>query len=113
MYHSELVAEKEARSAAQQQADRILNQIIKPKNGWETEEVSSGVYSVSGYGLGYTDQMSFGKGYYYGDEKSIEPRSQEAMKLRNMITGRLDEQTAMMLGYHTLCSVQMHKVLGH
>ncbi len=86
-YRSELVASKEAKLEQKEASDKLLSDVIGTKDAWEIEEISKGVYEIIGYGLGYTDQLSFGEWYYYEESKAIEPRFQAAISLRDAITG--------------------------
>jgi hypothetical protein len=88
MHHGELLDRKEAKLELQDESASIFAEIVGYEDDWEIEEMSSGVYEVSGYGLGYTDQLSFGEWYYYEESKSIEPKSQPASSLRDALTGK-------------------------
>ena len=87
MYNSELVDNKDVKIELQQESNRILTEVIGNQDAWEIDEISKGVYSVSGYGLGYTEQLSFGEWYCYQDSETIEPRSSASVNLKQMITG--------------------------
>jgi len=71
-----------------EEADWLLFRVLSNKNDWDIKEISTNVYSVSGYGLGYSDeQLSYGEWYYYESPKTMEPRSSASKKLKDAITG--------------------------
>lgn len=86
-YRSELVASKEAKLEHKGASEQLLSEVIAHKDGWKIEEISKGVYKVSGYGLGYTGQLSLGEWYHFEESRSIEPKTQAAISLRDAITG--------------------------
>lgn len=87
MHHGELIDRKEIKLELQEETARILAEIVDHEDDWEIEEMSRGVYEVSGYGLGYTGQLSFGEWYYYEESNSVEPKNQPAIGLRDALTG--------------------------
>lgn len=87
MNHGELINRKEIKLQLQSESARILAEIVDHEDDWEIVKMSNGVYEVSGYGLGYTDQPSFGEWYYYEESNSIEPKDQPAIGLRDALAG--------------------------
>lgn len=73
---------------AQQEANQILSDVLQSKDTWKVNERDNGVYSISGYGLGYTDQLSIGEWYYYESSKTIEPMSAASIRLKDAIIGK-------------------------
>jgi hypothetical protein len=86
-YQEELSDNKAAEQELQEEAAGVLADVVSHEGDWETEEISEGVYKVSGYGLGYTGQLSLGEWYYYEESDSIEPKSQAAIGLRDALMG--------------------------
>ena len=72
-----------------EKAYQILSEVVKTKDAWKVNETDKGIYSVSGYGLGYTDELSSGEWYYHEFSKTIEPMSPSSAKLRDAILGKL------------------------
>lgn len=73
---------------AQQEANQILTDVLQSKDTWKVNKRDNGVYSISGYGLGYTDQLSIGEWYYYEYSKTIEPMSAASIRLKDAIIGK-------------------------
>lgn len=80
------VNRKTAKLRAQEEANQILSDVLRSRDTWKVTEIDNGIYSISGYGLGYTDQLSIGEWYYYEFSKTIEPMSPASIKLRDAIT---------------------------
>lgn len=70
------------------ETDFLLNVgVLHYKNDWDIKEISTNVYSVSGYGLGHSDgQLSYGEWYFYESPKIMEPRSSDSKELKDIIT---------------------------
>jgi len=83
---SHFVSSKIAKEEAKEEASQILTDVLKYKDAWKIMEVQEKVYSISGYGLGYTEQLSVGEWYYYEDPKVIEPKSSASRELMRSIT---------------------------
>lgn len=86
-HQGELIAVKEAKIEEKEVSDSVLSDVIKHVDDWELDEISKGVYEVGGYGLGYTGQLSIGEWFYYEESNSIEPKTQSAISLRDVLTG--------------------------
>jgi hypothetical protein len=66
--------------------DRTLIDVVEQKDNWQVREVESQVYSISGYGLGYTEQLIDGEWYYYQAGGVIEPMSSASSRLMDLMT---------------------------
>jgi len=82
------VNRKTVKLKTQQEANQILDGVLQSKDAWEVNEIDNGIYSISGYGLGYTDQLSIGEWYYYESSKTIEPMSPASIRLKDAIIGK-------------------------
>jgi len=49
------VNRKTAKLRVQEEANQILTDALQSKDSWKVNEIDKGIYSISGYGLGYTD----------------------------------------------------------
>ena len=86
---STLVSKKMAKEDAKELAQNLLNAVLEQQDVWEIRERNKGVYSVIGYGLGYSaEQIVEGEWYYYEDSKTIEPKCPAGIKLRDAITAK-------------------------
>lgn len=83
--YSDLISNKNAMIKAKEEAVEMLAAVLDKANDWGITEISSMVYLISGYGLGYNEQLCLGEWYYYEDSKTVEPKSSSASKLRDMI----------------------------
>ncbi len=85
-YKSAHVNRKTAKLRVQEEANQILSDVFESKDVWKVSEIDNGIYAITGYGLGYTEQLSIGEWYYYESGKTIEPISPASIKLRDAIT---------------------------
>lgn len=85
---SAYVREKTAKLEAVEKANTVLNDMLQYADSWEIREEGNEIYSISGYGLGYTDQLTTGKWLYYMDPNTMEPKSPPSIKLKNILTAK-------------------------
>jgi hypothetical protein len=85
---SPYVKEKTAKLEAVEKANTILNDMLQNSDGWEIREEGDEIYSIEGYGLGYTDQLTTGKWLYYLGSKTMEPKSQYSIRLNDILTAK-------------------------
>ena len=77
-------------------ANMLLNNVLNYESDWDIREISTNVYSVSGYGLGYKSTVyrhlsdreyyTYGEWYYYASPDIMEPRSSVSSNLKDAIT---------------------------
>lgn len=85
---SSLVLRKTNTLRTKEEANQILTGVLEHKDDWIVVEVSEKVYSVSGYGLGYWEELRAGEWYYYEASRTVEPMCEASIKLRDVITGK-------------------------
>jgi hypothetical protein len=85
---SPYVRGKTAKLEAVEKANTILNDMLHNSDGWEIREEGDEIYSIEGYGLGYTDQLTTGKWLYYLGSKTMEPKSQYSIRLNDILTAK-------------------------
>jgi len=77
-----------AKLKAVEKANTVLNDMLQYADSWEIREEGNEIYSISGYGLGYTDQLTTGKWLYYLGLKNMEPKSPDSTRLKNILTAK-------------------------
>jgi hypothetical protein len=85
---SPYVREKTAKLEATEKANAVLNDMLQYADSWEIREESNEIYSVSGYGLGYTDHLTAGNWLYYLGPKTMEPKSPDSARLKDILTAK-------------------------
>lgn len=80
------VRDMTAKLEATEKASEVLNDMLQYADSWEIKEEGNESYSVSGYGLGYTDQLTTGKWFYYMGPETMEPQSPNSIKLKDILT---------------------------
>ena len=83
---SPYVRGKTTRLEAAEKAGTTLNDMLQYADSWEIRDEGNEIYSVSGYGLGYTDQLTTGKWLYYMGPKTMEPTSPDSNRLKDILT---------------------------
>jgi len=83
---SPYIRQKTAKLKAAEESDTLLNDMLQYTDSWEIREEGNEIYSISGYGLGYTDQLTTGKWLYYMGPKTMEPQSPDSNRLKNILT---------------------------
>jgi hypothetical protein len=77
-----------AKLNAAEKASTVLNDMLQYADSWEIRDEGNEIYSVSGYGLGYTDQLTTGKWLYYLGPKNMEPKSPDSTRLKDILTAK-------------------------
>ena len=85
---SPYVRGKTAKLEAVEKANTILNDMPQHSDSWEIREEGDEIYSISGYGLGYTDQLTTGKWLYYLGPETMEPKSPDSTRLKDILTAK-------------------------
>lgn len=85
---SAYVREKTAKLEAAEKASKVLTDMHQYADSWEIREESKEIYSIRGYGLGYTDQLTTGKWLYYMGPKTMEPNSPDSIRLKDILTAK-------------------------
>jgi hypothetical protein len=85
---SPYVRGKTAKLEAIEKANTILNDMLQNSDSWEIREEGDEIYSIAGYGLGYTDQLTTGKWLYYLGPKTMEPQSPDSTRLKDILTAK-------------------------
>jgi hypothetical protein len=85
---SPYVREKTAKFKAAEQASAVLNDMLQYTDSWEITDGGNEIYSISGYGLGYTDHLTAGNWLYYLGPKIMEPKSPDSARLKDIITAK-------------------------
>lgn len=85
---SPYVRGKTAKLEAVEKANMILNDMLQNSDSWEIREEDDEMYSIEGYGLGYTDQLTTGKWLYYLGPKTMEPKSPDSTRLKDILTAK-------------------------
>jgi hypothetical protein len=85
---SPYVRERTAKLEAAEKASTVLNEMLQYADSWEIREEGNQIYSISGYGLGYTDQLTTGEWLYYMGPQTMEPQSPNSIKLKNILTAK-------------------------
>jgi hypothetical protein len=86
MEKSPYVRQKTARLEAAEKASAVLNDMLQYADSWEITDEGNEICSVSGYGLGYTDQLTAGSWLYYLGPNIMEPQSPDSLRLKDIIT---------------------------
>jgi len=66
-----------------------MNNILKYVNDWKVKRVSGSIYSVSGPGLGWSEQLTNGAWTYDQDKGTLLPYDQKATDLNKIILGKV------------------------
>lgn len=69
-----------------------MNNILKYVNDWEIKKISGTTYSVSGPGLGWSEQLTSGAWKYDRDKGTLVPDDKQADNLNTIILGKLTPQ---------------------
>lgn len=83
---STYVRQKTAKLEAVEEANTISNDMLQYADSWKIREEGNDTYSISGYGLGYTDQLTNGQWLYYLGPKTMEPTSPNSTRLKDILT---------------------------
>jgi hypothetical protein len=85
---SPYVRDKTAKLEAAEKASAVLNDMLQYADSWEITDEGNEVCSISGIGLGYTDQITTGNWLYYLGPKTMEPMSPDSIRLKDVLTAK-------------------------
>lgn len=86
---SALIDKRNIELTKKENVNQLLVDVLEHQDEWQVHKIDNDIYSVSGYGLGYTQQLIDGEWYYYQNASIIEPVSSQSTKLRDALTGEL------------------------
>jgi len=85
---STYLRQKTAKLRAAEEANTLFNDMLQYADSWEIRDEGNEICSISGYGLGYTDQLTTGVWIYYMGPNTMEPTSPNSIKLKNILTAK-------------------------
>jgi hypothetical protein len=80
--------QKTAKLEAEAKATQILGEMLQYADSWEISDEGNEIYSISGYGLGYTNHLTTGKWLYYMGPNTMEPKSPDSIRLKDIIAAK-------------------------
>jgi hypothetical protein len=85
---STYIRQKTAKLEAEAKAAQILGEMLQYADSWEIKKEDNEICSISGYSLGYTDQLTTGKWLYYLGPETMEPKSPDSTRLKDILTAK-------------------------
>ncbi|HEX75187.1 MAG TPA: hypothetical protein G4O12_01240 [Dehalococcoidia bacterium] len=85
---SRLSEQRQALIDSGETSTATLRSVIEHVQEWEIRRINDMTYSVSGAGLGMSEELTSGKWTYYRDSKEIVPADAQSVALWNILSGK-------------------------